>query len=69
MRINIFLSFQIQVHNQNYENLNKDIPKSILPKEYGGDESTIEELTGKRIFIVYIVTYVVGLYWPSLEWW
>ncbi|XP_046961266.1 clavesin-1-like [Vanessa cardui] len=29
---------------QNYEELYKNIPKSILPKEYGGDSASVEEI-------------------------
>ncbi|XP_059059454.1 alpha-tocopherol transfer protein-like [Achroia grisella] len=39
------LKKRIQVHNQNYNNMYKSIPKSVLPKEYGGDDGTVQELT------------------------
>ncbi|CAG9784537.1 unnamed protein product [Diatraea saccharalis] len=38
------LKNRIQVHNQNYEELYKRIPKSILPIEYGGEDGSVEEL-------------------------
>ncbi|KAL4715158.1 hypothetical protein ACJJTC_012205 [Scirpophaga incertulas] len=39
------LKKRIKVHNQNYEAMHQDIPKNILPKEYGGDGSSTTELT------------------------
>ncbi|GBP41121.1 Alpha-tocopherol transfer protein-like [Eumeta japonica] len=34
-------SFQIQVHNQNYDAMQKEIGKSVLPAEYGGEDGTL----------------------------
>ncbi|XP_068620794.1 uncharacterized protein [Battus philenor] len=39
------LKKRIRVHNQDYDALYKEIPKKVLPKEYGGDEGEIQELT------------------------
>ncbi|XP_049866600.1 uncharacterized protein LOC126367214 [Pectinophora gossypiella] len=39
------LKKRIQVHNQKYTSMHKSIPKSVLPKEYGGDDGTVQELT------------------------
>ncbi|KAM3959080.1 LOW QUALITY PROTEIN: retinol-binding protein pinta-like [Aphomia sociella] len=35
---------RIQVHNQNYDSMYKSISKSVLPKEYGGDDGCVQEL-------------------------
>ena len=35
------------VHGDDMEALYKQVPKEILPKEYGGDGMTLDELTGK----------------------
>lgn len=35
---------QIHVHGSNFEEVLKHIPKELLPKEYGGDDGTIQEL-------------------------
>ncbi|KAI5641591.1 CRAL/TRIO domain-containing protein [Phthorimaea operculella] len=35
---------RVHVHNQNYNNLHKVVPKSVLPVEYEGDDGSIEEL-------------------------
>ncbi|XP_063700188.1 alpha-tocopherol transfer protein-like [Culicoides brevitarsis] len=37
-------SLQIEVHGSNLEKLYKFVPKSILPKEYGGEAPCIDEL-------------------------
>lgn len=37
-------SLQIEVHGSSLEKLYKFIPKAILPKDYGGDAASIEEL-------------------------
>lgn len=37
-------SLQIEVHGTNLEKLYKFIPRSILPKEYGGNGASIDEL-------------------------
>ncbi|XP_072936587.1 uncharacterized protein [Epargyreus clarus] len=39
------LKKRIFLHNQNYKALYKEIPKRILPKEYGGEDGSVEELT------------------------
>ncbi|KPI93909.1 Clavesin-2 [Papilio xuthus] len=36
---------RLYVHNKNYEEMYKYIPKEILPSEYGGDGGTIKEIT------------------------
>ncbi|KAL0849060.1 hypothetical protein ABMA28_013422 [Loxostege sticticalis] len=38
------LKKRIHVHNQNYKAMHKEIPKSILPVEYGGEDGSIEDL-------------------------
>lgn len=39
---------QLYVHNKNYEDMYKYIPKEILPAEYGGDGGTVKEITGNQ---------------------
>lgn len=39
---------QIHVHTGGYESLYEFIPKSVLPSDYGGEESSINELQGKN---------------------
>lgn len=38
------LPFQIQVHGSNVEDVYNYIPKSVLPKEYGGEDGTVQDL-------------------------
>ena len=38
---------QMRVHGNDFESLYKEIPKDILPKDYGGDSISIAELTGR----------------------
>lgn len=38
---------QLYVHNKNYDEMYKFIPKEYLPKEYGGEAGSIKEITGK----------------------
>lgn len=35
---------RVQVH-KNFDSLHKSVPKSILPKEYGGDYKSISEIS------------------------
>lgn len=35
------------VHNKNYEQMYKHIPKEELPAEYGGTAGTIKDITGR----------------------
>lgn len=35
-----------------YENLYADIPQTLLPKEYGGEAGSLEELTGTYVFVI-----------------
>lgn len=36
---------RIQMH-QNFESLHKYIPKSVLPKDYGGDYDSVSQVAG-----------------------
>ncbi|XP_014362969.2 alpha-tocopherol transfer protein-like [Papilio machaon] len=36
---------RLYVHNKNYEDMYKYIPKEILPSEYGGNGGTVKEIT------------------------
>ncbi|XP_063838772.1 alpha-tocopherol transfer protein-like [Ostrinia nubilalis] len=35
---------RLYVHNKNYDEMYKSIPREVLPKEYGGDAGTIQEI-------------------------
>lgn len=39
--------WQISAHDANSVEVDDIIPKSVLPVEYGGDDGSIQELTGK----------------------
>ncbi|XP_037866431.1 retinol-binding protein pinta isoform X1 [Bombyx mori] len=39
------LKKRIYIYNEDYEEMFKYIPKSLLPKEYGGTEGTLQDLT------------------------
>lgn len=41
-----FQNWQFIVHGDDLESLYKQVPKEILPKEYGGDGMALDELTG-----------------------
>jgi len=36
----------MRVHGDDYESLYKEISKDILPKDFGGDGMSLDELTG-----------------------
>jgi hypothetical protein len=44
------LRFQFHYHQANSEKLYDHVPKSILPKDYGGDERSVEELAGMLFY-------------------
>ena len=37
---------QLKVHGNDFESLHKEVSKDILPKEYGGEGMSLDELTG-----------------------
>lgn len=39
----------MRVYGDDLESLYKEVPKYVLPKDYGGDNMSIAELTGKSI--------------------
>lgn len=44
----LFLIFQIFIYSEKkFENFLESVPKECLPKEYGGENSTVEEIKGK----------------------
>lgn len=44
-------TFQLFVHNKDYEAFYKHVPKEILPKEYGGDGGTTKEMLGEWMIL------------------
>lgn len=40
----LFLTFQISINGQNYDNLFKIIPQEYLPKHLGGQNGSVESL-------------------------
>lgn len=48
----IFL--KVKIHGYDMESLYKEISKELLPKDYGGSNSSITELTGKMRSLVII---------------
>ena len=38
---------QMRVHGENYESLYKEVSKEVVPKDYGGDNMSLAELTSK----------------------
>lgn len=43
-----FMLSQFQYHQANSEGIYEFIPKSMLPKDYGGDAPCLEDLHGKQ---------------------
>ena len=44
--IHICLPDQIKVHGNDFGSLHKSVDKDILPKDYGGEGMSLDELTG-----------------------
>ncbi|KAB7496404.1 SEC14 cytosolic factor [Armadillidium nasatum] len=42
--LNEKIKSRIKVYGEDYEEIYKDIPKRIMPKEYGGESGTVEEI-------------------------
>lgn len=38
---------QIHIHGSDLESLHKEVPKEILPAEYGGTNGTVEDIKSK----------------------
>lgn len=38
---------QLFVHNKNYEEMYKHVPKDLLPAEYGGNGGNIKDIIGR----------------------
>jgi hypothetical protein len=48
--------FCLQTHfHADFESLYKEVPKRILPEEYGGEAGTLEDLTGECDFGLFCV--------------
>lgn len=43
----------MRVHGDDYESLYKEISKDVLPKDYGGDGMSLDELTGILILPIF----------------
>jgi hypothetical protein len=41
---------QLKVHGSDFESLYKEVPKAILPSDYGGEGPSTAQLTGKMIY-------------------
>lgn len=46
--VNHSISAQFKIHGHDMQSLHKEIPKNILPVEYGGDGLSISELTSMK---------------------
>jgi hypothetical protein len=38
---------QVKVHGSDFESLYKEVPKALLPSDYGGQGPSFVQLTGK----------------------
>ncbi len=62
----------MRVHGDNYESLYKEISKEVLPRDYGGDNMSLDELTSelKQIYYKYptdiLVSFIPS---PNLAFW
>lgn len=45
----------MRVHADDMESLYKEVSKEVLPKEYGGDNMSLAELTGKLKVNFYVI--------------
>lgn len=45
----------MRVHADDMESLYKEVSKEVLPKEYGGDNMSLAELTGKLKINFYVI--------------
>lgn len=45
---------QFCIHTEGYEVLDRFLPRALLPKDYGGDEATSEQINGKLHARLYI---------------
>ena len=55
---NVVISIvQMRVHGDDYEPLYKEVSKEVLPKDYGGENMSIDELTRKIALHLFISCY------------
>jgi len=45
----LMMGKQLRIHGEDMESLYKEISKETLPKDYGGDNMSVEELTGELV--------------------
>ena len=44
----LYRPLQVKLHGSDFSSLQKEIPKELLPVDYGGDGPSLAELTGSN---------------------